>query len=396
MTSSPLVSIIVNNYNYDRYLGKAIDSALAQTWPATEVIVVDDGSTDGSRRVIEGYGDRVLPVYKKNGGQGSAYNAGFAISRGELVCFLDADDTLFTHALTRIAEQFADDKVVKVQWPAAITDARGRLTGKLSTRVPPPDGDLRDKVILEGPLYDFEYHTGSCYRRSFLEEVFPVPEPPYRNGADVYLITTAPVYGLIATIDEPLSTYRWHDSNNYSGKDLSAERLNNYVQRFESNCSALQNALASQGVQVDPQQWRARNFNYRWPTRLLGALDDIASLVPAGSRYVLVNGDEWGMPNPVADRHAIPFLEHNGDYWGPPPNEDTAISELERLRREAAPTHLVLWQGCFWWLKQYPGLFRHLHEKFEEVRKNDRVIIFDIRASNGKQRNKTIESGEWH
>src|SRR5208282_584801 len=90
----PLVSIIVTNYNYARYLRAAIDSALAQTYPHVEVIVVDDGSTDESREVIESYEKRVLPVIKANGGHGSAVNAGFVVSRGEIVIFLDADDEL--------------------------------------------------------------------------------------------------------------------------------------------------------------------------------------------------------------------------------------------------------------------------------------------------------------
>src|ERR1700719_288784 len=87
-----LVSIIIPNYNYARYLRIAIDSALAQTYAPVEVIVVDDGSTDNSREVIESYGDRITPIIKTNGGHGSALNAGYAASRGEIVIFLDADD----------------------------------------------------------------------------------------------------------------------------------------------------------------------------------------------------------------------------------------------------------------------------------------------------------------
>src|SRR4051812_24563460 len=98
----PLVSVLISNHNYGRYLGEAIDSALAQTYPRVEVIVVDDGSTDDSREVIARYGERVVPVLKANGGQASAWNAGFAVSRGEVVCMLDADDV------------FAPDKVDRV------------------------------------------------------------------------------------------------------------------------------------------------------------------------------------------------------------------------------------------------------------------------------------------
>lgn len=76
----PLASIIIDNYNYGRFLADAINSALAQTYQHTEVIVVDDGSTDNSREIISQYGDRIRPVLKENGGQGSAFNAGFEAS----------------------------------------------------------------------------------------------------------------------------------------------------------------------------------------------------------------------------------------------------------------------------------------------------------------------------
>ena len=82
-SQSPLASIIVNNYNYGRFLPDAIESALAQSYPRVEVIVVDDGSTDHSRAVIARYGARIHAVLKPNGGQASAFNAAFAHSYGE-------------------------------------------------------------------------------------------------------------------------------------------------------------------------------------------------------------------------------------------------------------------------------------------------------------------------
>jgi glycosyltransferase involved in cell wall biosynthesis len=94
MDQQPLVSVIIDNYNYGRFLGTAIDSALNQTYRNIEVIVVDDGSTDHSRAVMTSYADKIVPVFKQNGGQASAFNAGFEVSRGDLICFLDADDIM--------------------------------------------------------------------------------------------------------------------------------------------------------------------------------------------------------------------------------------------------------------------------------------------------------------
>src|SRR5215212_9115311 len=103
-----LASVVVNNFNYERFVAGAIESALEQTYGATEVVVVDDGSTDASREVIERYDGRVVSVFKDNGGQGSAFNAGFRASRGDVVLYLDADDMLLPAAVARAMERFRD------------------------------------------------------------------------------------------------------------------------------------------------------------------------------------------------------------------------------------------------------------------------------------------------
>src|ERR1019366_4357461 len=102
--SLPLVSILINNYNYGRFLRDAIDSALNQTYSNIEVIVVDDGSTDSSREIIATYEKRIIPVLKANGGQASAFNAGFAASKGDWVYLLDSDDLFNAKKVERVWE----------------------------------------------------------------------------------------------------------------------------------------------------------------------------------------------------------------------------------------------------------------------------------------------------
>lgn len=102
----PLVSIVITNYNYGHYLGEAIDSALNQTYSKTELIVVDDGSTDNSREIIERYNNKVIPLYKENGGPASAFNAGFAVSQGNIVSLLDADDVFLPQKVENVVKVF--------------------------------------------------------------------------------------------------------------------------------------------------------------------------------------------------------------------------------------------------------------------------------------------------
>ncbi len=89
----PKVSVVVPTYQRAQVLARALDSAVAQTYPDVEIVVVDDGSTDDTEAVVARYGERVRYVRQTNGGVSAARNRGIAVSTGELVAFLDSDDT---------------------------------------------------------------------------------------------------------------------------------------------------------------------------------------------------------------------------------------------------------------------------------------------------------------
>lgn len=97
--SVPLVSCIIPVYNGERFLAAAVDSVLAQTRQPVEIIIVDDGSTDGTPGVIAGYGDRVRSIRQENAGPAAARNAGIALATGAVIGFLDADDLWLPHKL---------------------------------------------------------------------------------------------------------------------------------------------------------------------------------------------------------------------------------------------------------------------------------------------------------
>lgn len=92
MKLNDLVSVVITNYNYEKYIAEAINSALLQDYSPIEIIVVDDGSTDNSIEIIEKYSDRITLIRKDNGGVSSARNAGIKNARGSYIAFLDADD----------------------------------------------------------------------------------------------------------------------------------------------------------------------------------------------------------------------------------------------------------------------------------------------------------------
>jgi glycosyltransferase involved in cell wall biosynthesis len=100
----PLVSVLIPCYNAERWLAATLDSVAAQTWPSLEVIVVDDGSTDGSREVLRRYEDKVTVIRQENRGQPAALNRALAAAHGDFIQYLDADDLL---APDKIALQMA-------------------------------------------------------------------------------------------------------------------------------------------------------------------------------------------------------------------------------------------------------------------------------------------------
>lgn len=107
--NGPLISVIIPNYNYGRYLAQAIDSALAQTYAKVEVIVVDDGSTDESHEVLGRYGEKIRWLSQENQGVSAARNRGVEESRGEILAFLDSDDLWLPAKLERQARLLLSD-----------------------------------------------------------------------------------------------------------------------------------------------------------------------------------------------------------------------------------------------------------------------------------------------
>jgi glycosyltransferase involved in cell wall biosynthesis len=224
------VDIVVNNYNYGRFLPDAIESALGQSHGRVRTIVVDDGSSDGSRELLRAYEDRVTVVLKENGGQASALNLGMERSEADLVIFLDADDTLHPEAAARVAAVFAaNEAVAKVQFRTAVIDAEGKPTGaiKPASHLPMPSGDLRSDE-LSFP-YDLVWMATSAnaFRSDVLRRILPIPELDFRLCADWYLVHLTALLGEVVSLDEVCGSYRLHGANSYEpqGSDLDVAHL---------------------------------------------------------------------------------------------------------------------------------------------------------------------------
>jgi glycosyltransferase involved in cell wall biosynthesis len=372
----PLVSIIVTSYNYESFIRDAINSALSQTYPDIEVIVVDDGSSDASPGIIKAYEGKIKYVLKENGGQASAFNAGFSESKGQIILFLDSDDMLLGTAVASLVPLFSRPEVVKVHWLLIEIDAEGKKLNRMTPSLALSEGNLRSEVIRQGPSKaggpPFSPPTsGNAWSRDFLSKVFPIPETGYKTCTDQYLQILAPVYGEIKKLNVPLGYYRIH-GNNYSLNPLE-EYMNEFLERYEQSCAMLHHHLLQTGIQVDPSVWPRDS----WFHRIKASMIDILVCVPSGQRFILAGGEEWGLQGEISGREAHYFIEHEGQYWGPPKDDAQALAEIERQIENGIHFIFFTWTK-FWFLDFYEGMSSYLKTNFKRITDNSRLIGFKL------------------
>ncbi|XCN75090.1 MAG: glycosyltransferase [Candidatus Electrothrix aestuarii] len=216
MKKTPLVTILINNYNYADFLDDAIESALNQDYTNTEVIVVDDGSQDDSHNIIDKYGDSIRSVIKENGGQASAFNAGVEVSHGEIICFLDADDTFKPNKVSGIAElfgQYPDADWIFHKLPRV--DPEGNCIPRQGAIEELRFIDLRQAIknVQKLPFVN-PATTGLSFRTSLLKKIFPMPEA-FRISADSFLCLASICNSPGVVCPQELAIHRIHGKNLY-------------------------------------------------------------------------------------------------------------------------------------------------------------------------------------
>ncbi|MEM1120157.1 MAG: glycosyltransferase family A protein [Bacteroidota bacterium] len=112
--NNPLVSVIITAFNYEQYIVDAVESVLNQTYRSFELIVVDDGSTDNTRKVLAPYMDHIQYHYQVNQGLSGALNKGITLAKGTFIAFLDADDLWLPHKLSLQVNTFCQQPAIDI------------------------------------------------------------------------------------------------------------------------------------------------------------------------------------------------------------------------------------------------------------------------------------------
>lgn len=223
----PHVTVLLDTYNHERFIEEAIVSALEQDFAQaeTEIVAVDDGSTDRTPEIIRKFAPRVRLLHKANGGQASAFNAGIREAMGEIVAFLDGDDWWAKNKLSRVVS-------VLDQHPEIGFVGHGNISVYL-------DGRASYETLREGHRFRANTTRGALLfrvrknflgtsrmtiRAGILRKIGSVPEA-LRIQADEFLFTLAAVLCDVEVLPDALTYYRLHDSNLFMIDRQHPERM---------------------------------------------------------------------------------------------------------------------------------------------------------------------------
>jgi glycosyltransferase involved in cell wall biosynthesis len=212
-----LVSVIIPAYNKSDYTCRTVDSVLAQTYPHIEILVVDDGSTDDTRRRMEAYGGRIRYIYKKNGGACSARNEGIRQAKGEYLAFLDCDDLYLPAKIELSVKYLTEHPEAGFVHTKAYTMDRDDKTVGVYERL----ASRRDGWIAEGLIMgNFICNSTVVARRRCIDQAGLFDETIFMPADwDMWLrlAEQAPA----GYIDEPLTKYRITDNYVFNNLERS-------------------------------------------------------------------------------------------------------------------------------------------------------------------------------
>ena len=249
----PLVTALIDTYNHEKYIEQALVSVVGQGLSPSEleIVVVDDGSTDGTPSIIEKFAPRVRHLRKKNGGQASAFNAAFPEVNGQIVATLDGDDWWAEGKLAPVLDAFERNPEV-----SAVSHAYYQFFERTKelTRCGPSETtfvSLRTPEAARSALdqWAFLVMGALSVRRTLLERVFPIPEVLVFS-ADSPIALGSMAMGTLV-LPNPLSYYRIHSNNLYAEGSNDDTRMRRRYEMDDLMFGLLRPMLLRLGVNAE-------------------------------------------------------------------------------------------------------------------------------------------------
>lgn len=242
------ISIIITVFNKERSVAESIESALSQTHAQTEVLVVDDGSSDQSASICRAYEPRITFLQKPNGGQVSAVNHAYPHTGGDLVILLDADDCLEAGALDEIAANWKPRNPLFF-YRLAFVDTGGSDMERIVPRKFLSNASAYRRFVERHGYFPGPPQTGYAYARWFLNLYLPLDERHWVGGMDGLFAIASVFHGDVAWTTAVLGQYRY-DPDSVSHR--SHKHFDDTVRRFRSYQANYDRVLTTK---APPERW---------------------------------------------------------------------------------------------------------------------------------------------
>ena len=251
--AKPFVSVLIDTYNHERFIEKAIVSVLEQDFPAAEreILVVDDGSSDGTPEILRKFEPQVRVLQKENGGQASAFNVGIPKCKGEIIAFLDGDDWWAPGKLKRVTEVLNSEPSVGLLGHG-IHEAF--VDGKTRTSVPEKSERLQLNSLAAARVFRLrKSYLGTSrmiLRAELAGRILPIPEALVFE-ADEYVFTLGALMSELIILQDALTYYGIHGSNLYLSGGGGNAGVRRKQQVMTALACALRNDLAARGASAE-------------------------------------------------------------------------------------------------------------------------------------------------
>lgn len=396
---APRVSIFIPTYNRSLMVAEAVESALAQNHEDFQIVVVDDGSTDDTAATVASFRDPHLKYVRNNKNLGLFRNwvRALDLNPSPYVSILPDDDAYlpgFINRSVEVLDRYPDaafsstlarridgnDRPLASQEPRGATDCiegleyLHQIVSGRHWVIQPATVMMRAAAVQavggfdpvhSATSFDFNLYIrlGARFDVAFLDEELArvrVHEETVSHQAFNVVGATGPLTTLAELMDAGLFLLR--------SERAADEEYRRWLSRRLMSISLLRSQITAELIP---------GLNLAWDERVQVAIDHIAGLVAHESSFVLIDAGELGLRE-VAGCRALPLLERNGSYWGPPPDDEAAIRALEQVGAQAGTTVVVAWPA-FEWLDWYPGLARYLEDRYARVAANSLIVAFRAR-----------------
>lgn len=297
----PRLAVIIPCFNYERYVGRAIESVVSQGHDDVDLLVVDDGSTDASWQVIQDYG--LAKAYRvPNGGPLKACLAAVRHTTAEFVLVLDADDELKPGSLNRILPLLTPE-VAKLQFTLSLVDAQGRVLGDPAPQLRDFRGrhSLTEEIRATGSFTN-PPTSGNVFRRDIFELLQDVDYDCYIDGVTLF---AAPFFGDVVSLSDQLGCYRLHGANvSGIGVKPNAAKIRAEIDRFVARLDHLRRILDERGV-IHGIPPATETFFHRERSLYLAIAEGRR---PSGSNVVGALAALWRQPMTIERKAALVVL----------------------------------------------------------------------------------------